>query len=180
MKWLRFQVAPERWVLSGSLPFLLFGEILFALRQWNCFNFFLEFSMWRLIVFIVIFALFLAFIVFNLDNRSDVSFGFTTFGEIPVFLTAFSSFMLGMLFCIPFFLSIKKKRKNDSHEPSHDQIPISEKTNAPAPKKSWGFKNKKSKPDTGKVDKAESSSQSRTNNETRDEIKKEISPYGID
>jgi uncharacterized integral membrane protein len=51
---------------------------------------------WRLIKFIVIFALFLIFIFFNIDNKSDINFGFTRIREAPVYLTVFTSFVIGM------------------------------------------------------------------------------------
>ena len=65
----------------------------------------------RLIVFIVIFAVFLAFIVLNLDNKCDISFGFKTFNEVPVFLSALCSFVLGMLVTVPLLLTRGKKRE---------------------------------------------------------------------
>ena len=67
----------------------------------------------RLIIFFLVFAIFLAFIVFNLEYKCDVSIGFITFREIPVFLTASFSFALGMLFSIPVVLLVfgKKKKK---------------------------------------------------------------------
>ena len=81
----------------------------------------------RLVVIILIFALFIAFIVFNLENKSDVSFGFKTFEQIPVFLTAFSSFALGMLFALPFTISLDLKRwgfgkKNKAPDASDSDI----------------------------------------------------------
>ncbi|MCL2192549.1 MAG: hypothetical protein FWB78_04035 [Treponema sp.] len=60
---------------------------------------------WRLIKFIAIFVVFLLFIVFNLGNRSDISLGFHTFSDVPVFLTAFFAFILGMLLTLPFIIS---------------------------------------------------------------------------
>ena len=67
--------------------------------------------MWRLLGFIFIFAIFLAFIVFNLDNRCDVSFGYTSVKDTPVFITAFISFFLGMLCAVPFFASFRRKKQ---------------------------------------------------------------------
>ncbi|MDR1174884.1 MAG: hypothetical protein LBK83_05380 [Treponema sp.] len=65
---------------------------------------------WRLIGFILIFAIFLVFIAFNLQNSCDISLIFRVFPEVPVYLTAFSSFILGMLCAIPFILGIGKKK----------------------------------------------------------------------
>ena len=106
----------------------------------------------RLLVFIFIFAIFLVFMVFNLGNKSNVSLGFTVFEEIPIFLTAFLSFVLGLLFSLPFFLGRGRKKS------SQDQL-----SNAPSgetKKRQW--LKKKDTP------------------QSQDEIKKQDSPYGID
>ena len=68
---------------------------------------------WRLIVFIVIFAIFLVFISFNLDNKCDISFGFAKIEQVPVFITIFSSFILGVFCSLPLILHIKKKRREN-------------------------------------------------------------------
>jgi uncharacterized integral membrane protein len=65
---------------------------------------------WRLIGFIIIFAVFLVFIAFNLQNSCDINLIFRVFPEVPVYLTAFSSFILGMLCAIPFIPALKKKK----------------------------------------------------------------------
>ena len=114
----------------------------------------------RLIMFIVIFAVFLAFIALNLgeDHTCNVSLGFRTFEHVPVFLSALFSFALGMMFTLPLILSFGKKKK---------------KAAAPVPnpeggkKKHWGFfRGASSKPVQ--------------TTELTDEDKKENSPYGID
>jgi uncharacterized integral membrane protein len=68
---------------------------------------------WRLIAFIIIFGIFLVFIACNLGNKCDISFGFRTFKDVPVFLTAFSSFIFGMFCSVPFAISFRTKRKKD-------------------------------------------------------------------
>ena len=70
----------------------------------------------RLIVFILIFAVFLAFIVLNLENRSDVSLGFITYYDAPVFLTVLVSFALGIVVAISTVLSMGGKRKKPPEE----------------------------------------------------------------
>ena len=64
---------------------------------------------WRLIVFIVLFLVFFLFIVFNLENKTDISFGFTVLKDIPVFITAFFSFIVGMFCTFPFIFRKRKK-----------------------------------------------------------------------
>jgi len=64
----------------------------------------------RLISIIVVFIIFICFIIFNLPNNCDVSFGFTTIKDVPVFLTALSSFVFGMLVALPMMIFRKKKQ----------------------------------------------------------------------
>jgi len=73
---------------------------------------------WRLIKFVFVFAVFLTFMVFNLDNTSGINLIFTEFDSVPVFLTAFSSFFLGMLFAIPVVYSAKKRKTDADGEGS--------------------------------------------------------------
>ncbi|GHU81899.1 hypothetical protein FACS189468_5340 [Spirochaetia bacterium] len=65
---------------------------------------------WRLIVFILIFGLFLGFIGLNLENTCDISFGFTVIRGVPVYLTAFSSFIIGLLWSLPLVITRLKKK----------------------------------------------------------------------
>jgi uncharacterized integral membrane protein len=90
---------------------------------------------WRLIVFIVIGAAFLGFIGFNLENRCDVSFGFHTFSQVPVFLTTLSAFVLGMALALPLAISFRSKaRRNEKAQKNQDRDrkkPKSGKSSAP-------------------------------------------------
>ena len=69
----------------------------------------------RLIEFIIIFAVFLLFVIFNLGNKCDINLGFTRIREAPVFLTILISFFAGMLCTIPAI--IRLSRKNKSNDP---------------------------------------------------------------
>jgi len=62
-----------------------------------------------LIGFFIIFALFLTFIVLNLDNKSNVNFGFEEFRDVPIYISVFISMFVGMIFSIPFMASFRKK-----------------------------------------------------------------------
>jgi len=69
---------------------------------------------WRLIEFIVLFAVFFLFIIFNLENKCDISFGPTEYfriKDVPVFLTVFSSFFIGMLCTLPLIFASKARKK---------------------------------------------------------------------
>ena len=67
---------------------------------------------WKLIVFIFVFGILLAFITFNLENRCDISFGFATFNDVPVFLTIFFAFVLGLLCTMPFVIRARRNQKD--------------------------------------------------------------------
>jgi uncharacterized integral membrane protein len=82
--------------------------------------------MWRLLGTVILFAILLLFIGLNLNNRCDVSFWFTqnaVIKEVPVYLTAFSSFMLGLLCSVPLAFSIGRKRKAKSNAKASEQGP---------------------------------------------------------
>jgi len=70
---------------------------------------------WRLIIFIAVFTVFLVFISFNLENKCDISFGFAKLTEVPVFITIFTSFILGLLCSLPLIMHIKKRRAEKAH-----------------------------------------------------------------
>jgi uncharacterized integral membrane protein len=83
---------------------------------------------WRLIGLIVILAVLLAFIGFNLDNTCAVSFGFTRIDNVPVYLTVFASFVLGMLMSVPFLVSFalrKKTPKAPKKGAAEEPLPVS-------------------------------------------------------
>ena len=65
---------------------------------------------WRLIGIVLILGVFLVFIGLNLENSCDVSFGFKTIENTPVYLTAFSSFIIGLFCAIPLAISFKSKK----------------------------------------------------------------------
>ena len=70
----------------------------------------------RLILFIIIFVVLLLFVIFNLQNKSDISFGFVKIPNAPVFLTIFGSFILGMFCTLPFVFGTKSRKKNKEKE----------------------------------------------------------------
>ena len=82
---------------------------------------------WRLIVFIAVFAVFLVFIAFNLENKCDISFGFAKLSDVPVFITIFTSFVLGLLCALPLVFHIKK-RKELFKKPKIEMKPFVKKT----------------------------------------------------
>jgi len=65
---------------------------------------------WRLILAIVVFAVLLVFITLNLDNKCDVSFGFASLPEVPVFLTVLVPFAAGLFCAFPLAISMRRPR----------------------------------------------------------------------
>jgi len=66
---------------------------------------------WRLIEFIILFAILFLFIIFNLENKCDINCGFIQLKDVPVFLTVFSSFFVGMFCTLPFIFASKARKK---------------------------------------------------------------------
>jgi uncharacterized integral membrane protein len=64
---------------------------------------------WKLVAFIVIMALVLVFIGFNLDNRCDISIVFMTFQQVPVVITILGTYLLGLVSAL--VLSIGRHRR---------------------------------------------------------------------
>jgi hypothetical protein len=106
---------------------------------------------------IVIVAILLSFIGFNLSNTCDISLGFKTFPNVPVYLTIFGSFLLGMICSLPFIIfgSLKKDKQPDEYRSPN--IPESP---ANSSRMKGLFRKKQGDSDAGKTD--------------------DIGPYGID
>lgn len=70
----------------------------------------------RLISTIITLVLIAFFAGFNLDNKCDVNLLFYTFKNTPVFFTVIFSFIIGIIFTIPFafFFRIGKKNKKST------------------------------------------------------------------
>jgi uncharacterized integral membrane protein len=66
---------------------------------------------WRLIGFIILFGILLIFITLNVGNTCNISFGFKTINDVPVFLTVFCAFALGLLCAIPLSISFRLRKK---------------------------------------------------------------------
>jgi uncharacterized integral membrane protein len=82
---------------------------------------------WRLIGFIILCGIFLAFIGFNLENRCTISFGFTEIRDVPIYLTAFASFVVGMLCAVPFIISLRRKKEKAQVKNKELSAPVQKK-----------------------------------------------------
>ena len=66
----------------------------------------------KIIIIVLIITIEAVFAGLNMNNVSDISFGFTTLKDVPVFLSILISFVAGALIILPFTLISKKKKNN--------------------------------------------------------------------
>lgn len=67
---------------------------------------------WKLIVFLIALGLVVAFAGFNLGHTSDISFGFYTFVEVPIFISVFVGFFVGCLITLPIAATSRFRAKH--------------------------------------------------------------------
>ena len=65
---------------------------------------------WKFVSVLVILGIILLFVAFNVNNTADISFGFYTAREVPIFLSLFIAFFLGFLITLPFALSSSSRK----------------------------------------------------------------------
>lgn len=82
---------------------------------------------WKMIFFLIILAFVVFFAGFNITNVSDISFGFYTIKDVPIFISLFIAFIIGALIMIPFIAksSTTKKRqiKDTNSQENLEEIP---------------------------------------------------------
>lgn len=66
---------------------------------------------WKLVGFIICLVLGTCFAGFNLENCCNISFGFHTFENIPIFLSLIIAFACGVVVTLPFTVIKKKSAK---------------------------------------------------------------------
>ncbi|MDR1029805.1 MAG: hypothetical protein LBL76_02925 [Treponema sp.] len=74
----------------------------------------------RLLGFVIILVVFVLFISLNLENRCDIRFWVTEAAilqNVPVYLTAFSSFIVGILCTFPLMFLFRFKKKKQEKNP---------------------------------------------------------------
>ena len=64
---------------------------------------------WRMIGFLLGLGVLTGFAAVNIEHRSDVSFGFFSFQQVPVFLSLLVAFIAGALFVLP--LALRRGRR---------------------------------------------------------------------
>ena len=75
--------------------------------------------MFKLVFFLIGLAVAIIFSALNIGNTSDISFGFKTLNDIPVFLSLAIAFFAGAIFTLPFafYVSIGKRKAKKKAEP---------------------------------------------------------------
>lgn len=66
---------------------------------------------WKLVGFIICLILGTCFAGFNLDNSCNISFGFASFQNVPIFFSLIVAFSCGVLVTLPFTVIKKKSAK---------------------------------------------------------------------
>ena len=56
---------------------------------------------WKLVFYLVLLGLVLAFVWLNIGNTTDISFGFATVEDVPIFMSLFVSFFIGVAVALP-------------------------------------------------------------------------------
>lgn len=93
---------------------------------------------WKLVGFIICLILGTCFAGFNLENSCNISFGFKTFQNVPIFFSLIVAFALGVIVTLPFTV-IKKKsakdRRNQAEERAMKKLQKAQAQEAKAAKK---------------------------------------------
>lgn len=74
---------------------------------------------WKLVAFLVLVGLILAFVGFNAGNVSDISFGFHRYEDVPIFVSLFAAFFLGVLVTLPF--TFRRRSTRERKRPKREQ-----------------------------------------------------------
>lgn len=74
---------------------------------------------WRLIFFLVVLTIVVLFAGFNLNNKADISFGFWSLTQVPIFLSLFIAFLVGCFVMLPF--AVRRRSAKETSQ-SHRQV----------------------------------------------------------
>ncbi len=77
----------------------------------------------KLIILIITVVIFVFYVGFNLDNRSDIWLFFKTYKNVPVFMNTLLSFSLGVLCSLPLVFAgrLKRRRRFEEKEQRREQ-----------------------------------------------------------
>jgi uncharacterized integral membrane protein len=85
---------------------------------------------WKLIFFLIILTLVILFAGFNVANTVDISLGFKTFEEVPIFIALFIAFILGNFVMLPFALGKNRRTKKAKAAKAREKLEKQEKKEA--------------------------------------------------
>jgi uncharacterized integral membrane protein len=89
--------------------------------------------MLRVVGFVFILVVLMVFMGSNISNRCNIQFLGWVLQDVPVYITALSSFAAGMLAAIPVFISLQlRKKARQKLKQSREKVP--EETAAPKDK----------------------------------------------
>lgn len=71
---------------------------------------------WKLVFYLVLLALILVFVGLNLGNTTDISFGFVQFQDVPVFMSLFVAFFVGVLVALPVAVQSSSRKTRERRE----------------------------------------------------------------
>ena len=100
---------------------------------------------WKLIFFLIILTLVVLFAGFNITNTVDISIGFRTFEEVPIFIALFIAFILGNFVMLPFALGKNRRTKKAKAAKAQEKLEKQEKKEAKKTRK--GKKGKEETPE---------------------------------
>ena len=103
---------------------------------------------WKLILFLIALVLLLIFAGLNMNNAADISFGFKVLHEVPIFVSLLLSFILGIVFSIPFLINAGIRKKSRSVRAGRDE-PITGYSDGAGKKSRPAKKRKNEKSGTG-------------------------------
>ena len=78
---------------------------------------------WKMVFFLAVLALVVFFAGFNITNVSDISCGFYTITNVPIFISLFMAFVVGTLVMIP-FVGKRKSRKKAKEQVPENSAPL--------------------------------------------------------
>lgn len=76
----------------------------------------------KLIVFLISMSIFVIFTGLNVNNKADISFGFAVIKNVPIFITIFFAFLMGVLAVSPFFLTQKFKIRKKLYDQAEQEM----------------------------------------------------------
>ena len=85
---------------------------------------------WKLIFFLIILTLVILFAGFNVANTVDISLGFRTFEDVPIFIALFIAFVLGNFVMLPFALGKNRRTKKAKAAKAQEKLEKQEKKEA--------------------------------------------------